>query len=62
MKAKPNSLTQRKAWNDLAAHHKEVGKLRLRELFSEDPNRGERMTAEAAGLFLDYSTLSLRSG
>jgi len=55
MKAKPNSLTQRKAWKDLGAHHKEVGKLRLRELFSEDPNRGERMTAEAAGLFLDYS-------
>jgi len=55
MKAKPNSLTQRKAWKDLAAHHKEVGKLRLRELFTEDPNRGERMTAEAAGLFLDYS-------
>src|SRR6266404_5238626 len=55
MKAKPNSLTQHKAWKDLTAHHKEVGKLRLRELFSEDPNRGERMTAEAAGLFLDYS-------
>src|SRR6266850_4940933 len=55
MKAKPKSLTQRKAWKDLGAHHKEVGKLRLRELFSEDPNRGERMTAEAAGLFLDYS-------
>jgi len=55
MKAKPNSLTQRKVWKDLAAHYQEVGKLRLRELFSEDPNRGERMTAEAAGLFLDYS-------
>src|SRR6266852_516682 len=55
MKANVNSLTQRKAWKDLATHHNKVGKLHLRELFSEDPNRGERMTAEAAGLFLDYS-------
>src|SRR5260221_1547230 len=55
MKERPKSLTQRKAWKVLAVHHKKVGKLHLRELFSEDPNRGERMTAEAAGLFLDYS-------
>jgi glucose-6-phosphate isomerase len=55
MKAKVNSLTQGKAWKALAAHHKSIGKLHLRELFAKDPNRGERMTAEAAGLFLDYS-------
>jgi glucose-6-phosphate isomerase len=55
MKANVKSLTERKAWKELSAHHKKVGKLRLRELFVKDPNRGERMTAEAKGLFLDYS-------
>ncbi|MGO8699239.1 MAG: glucose-6-phosphate isomerase [Limisphaerales bacterium] len=55
MIAKVNSLTQSKAWKDLAAHYKTAGKLHLRELFAQDPNRGERLTAEAAGLFLDYS-------
>ena len=55
MKAKVNSLIQRKAWKDLAVHHKKIGKLHLRDLFAKDPNRGQRMTAEAAGLFLDYS-------
>jgi glucose-6-phosphate isomerase len=56
--AKPaptKTLTRRKAWKALAAHHKQVGELHLRNLFADDPSRGERMTAEAAGLFLDYS-------
>jgi glucose-6-phosphate isomerase len=48
-------LTQRKAWKALAAHHESVGEVHLRTLFADDPSRGERMTAEAAGLFLDYS-------
>jgi glucose-6-phosphate isomerase len=48
-------LTQRRAWKALQAHHTKVKELHLRQLFAEDPKRGERMTAEAAGLFLDYS-------
>ncbi len=48
-------LTQRPAWKALAAHHKKISKLHLRELFAKDAKRGERMTAAAAGLFLDYS-------
>jgi glucose-6-phosphate isomerase len=43
------------AWQALAALARELGARHLRELFSEDPGRGERLTAEAAGLFLDYS-------
>ena len=48
-------LPQRKAWKALQTHHTKVKELHLRQLFAEDPERGERMTAEAAGLFLDYS-------
>ena len=43
------------AWKALEAHHQKVGNLHLRKLFADDPARGERMTAEAAGLYLDYS-------
>jgi len=43
------------AWRALEAHHREIGGRHLRDLFAEDPGRGERLTAEAAGLFLDYS-------
>src|SRR5215472_14169306 len=39
----------------LAAHYKTVSKLHLRQLFKDDPQRGERMAVEAAGLYLDYS-------
>ncbi|HXI71270.1 MAG TPA: glucose-6-phosphate isomerase [Verrucomicrobiae bacterium] len=49
------TLTQRPAWKALAAHHKRISKIHLRKLFADDPKRGEHMTAEAAGLFLDYS-------
>jgi glucose-6-phosphate isomerase len=49
------SLTERPAWNALAAHYDSVARLHLRKLFSDDPKRGERMTAEGAGLYLDYS-------
>ena len=48
-------LRQRVAWRALERHHAEVGQLHLRELFAADPERGERMTAEGAGLHLDYS-------
>jgi glucose-6-phosphate isomerase len=48
-------LTKLKAWKVLAAHYQTVRELHLRELFAADPKRGERLTAEAAGLFLDYS-------
>ena len=48
-------LTKRTAWKALAAHYKQVRELHLRNLFADDPGRGERMTAEGAGIFLDYS-------
>jgi glucose-6-phosphate isomerase len=48
-------LTRRKAWKALTAHYQTVRELHLRELFATDLKRGERMTVEAAGLFLDYS-------
>jgi glucose-6-phosphate isomerase len=48
-------LTKRKAWKALGAHYKRISKLHLRKLFADDPKRGERLTLEAAGIFLDYS-------
>jgi glucose-6-phosphate isomerase len=48
-------LRQRPAWKALAAHQKKTAKLHLRELFAADNKRGEKLTAEAIGLFLDYS-------
>src|ERR1700683_727825 len=48
-------LTKRKAWKALGAHYKKIAKLHLRKLFADDPQRGERLTQEAAGIFLDYS-------
>jgi Phosphoglucose isomerase len=49
------SLTQRRAWKALVAHYQNVRELHLRKLFADDPTRGERMAAEAVGLYLDYS-------
>jgi glucose-6-phosphate isomerase len=43
------------AWKNLQNHYKQVKELHLRQLFADDPKRGERLTVEAAGLFLDYS-------
>src|ERR1700720_4798980 len=48
-------LTKRKAWQALQAHHEKVHGVQLRELFAEDSGRGERLTVEAVGIFLDYS-------
>jgi len=45
-------LTERKAWKALGNHFSKVRTLHLRELFAADPKRGERMTAEAVGLYL----------
>src|SRR5208283_5081651 len=47
--------TKRPAWRALAAHHKKIEGAHLRKLFAADPKRGQRLTASAAGLFLDYS-------
>jgi glucose-6-phosphate isomerase len=55
MKATIKPLTQRPAWKALAAHHKKIKNLHLRKLFADDPKRGERLTVEALGLYLDYS-------
>jgi len=55
MDKKTKSPTERPAWNALDAHYQKVRDLHLRKLFADDPTRGERMTVEALGLFLDYS-------
>jgi len=51
----PKPLRERPAWAALEAHHEELQEVHLRRLFAEDPGRGERLTASAAGIFLDYS-------
>jgi glucose-6-phosphate isomerase len=63
------SLREIAAWQALERHHAEVGDRHLRDLFAADPGRGERLVAEGAGLFLDYSknrvvdeTLALLTG
>jgi glucose-6-phosphate isomerase len=43
------------AWKALAAHYKTISKLHLRQLFADDPDRGQCMAIEAVGLYLDYS-------
>ena len=48
-------LRERAAWQQLSAHHDEVGELTLRQLFDADPARGERLTLDACGIHLDYS-------
>jgi glucose-6-phosphate isomerase len=60
MAARVEAITKRppakhQAWKDLQTHYKKVKELHLRQLFAEDPKRGDRLTAEAVGLFLDYS-------
>jgi glucose-6-phosphate isomerase len=48
-------LTKRPAWAALQAHYREIAGHHLRQLFAEDPKRAERLTIEAAGIYLDYS-------
>src|SRR5690349_543161 len=55
MKLKRKSLTRLPAWKPLAQQTKELRKVHLRQLFADNPTRGETFTAEGAGLFFDYS-------
>src|SRR5271170_8260110 len=60
MAARVEAITRRpavkgQAWKNLGAHYKEIREVHLRELFADDPQRGTRLTAQALGLFLDYS-------
>jgi glucose-6-phosphate isomerase len=48
-------LTERPAWKDLGVHFQTIRGLHLQQLFTADPERGKHMTAEAAGIYLDYS-------
>jgi len=48
-------LTELPAWQALEAHFPRVRKIHLRKLFADDPTRGKRMTAEAIGIYFDYS-------
>jgi glucose-6-phosphate isomerase len=53
IKVKP--LTSLAAWKELKTHARQMSAVHLRTLFADDPQRGEKLTAEGAGLFLDYS-------
>ncbi len=52
---KITSPTERVAWQALKTHYQKISELHLRKLFADDPKRGERMTAEAVGIYFDYS-------
>ncbi|MFB9992227.1 glucose-6-phosphate isomerase [Deinococcus oregonensis] len=53
--SKPAALTHLPAWQALKAHFEATGHTHLRDLFAADPQRGERLNAQGAGLYLDYS-------
>jgi len=55
MDTKVKPATERNAWKALVAHHQKIQNLQLRKLFADDPKRAERMSVDAAGLYLDYS-------
>src|SRR5207248_811484 len=55
MQKRRTSLKRLQAWKALAEHSKEIRKLHVRELFASDSTRGEKLVAEGAGLFVDYS-------
>src|SRR5258707_2707198 len=48
-------LSERPAWKALEAHHQQIQGKHLKQLFADDPARGERFTVETGGIFLDYS-------
>jgi len=52
---RPPALTRRPAWTALRDHHASIAGTHLRELFADDLQRGERLTAEACGIYLDFS-------
>jgi glucose-6-phosphate isomerase len=55
IRTEPCPLTAHRTWRALQAHYSAIGSLHLRRLFDDDPIRGERLTAEGAGIYLDYS-------
>ena len=55
MTAVPQPIEQTSEWWDLAAHQSEIADVHLRELFAEDPTRGERFTCEVGDLYVDYA-------
>jgi glucose-6-phosphate isomerase len=55
MTSGPKGLTQRAAWAALEDHYKAISPRHLRQLFASDPSRGQRLTLEAVGIYLDYS-------
>ncbi len=55
MAASVKPLPEPQAWQDLAQHYEQIRALHLRQMFADDPKRGERFTLQAAGIFLDYS-------
>ncbi|PQO28294.1 glucose-6-phosphate isomerase [Blastopirellula marina] len=55
MTAQIPALSDRQAWKKLTAHYQEIRGLHLRQMFADNPQRGEQMSTEAVGLFLDYS-------
>jgi glucose-6-phosphate isomerase len=56
------SAVKGQAWKDLGAHYKKIQDVQLKELFANDPQRGEHLTAEAVGLYLDYSKNRITDG
>jgi glucose-6-phosphate isomerase len=52
---KATPLTQLSAWKALESHYEQIKDVHLRSLFADDAERGERLTAEAVGIYLDYS-------
>jgi len=52
---KPLPLTARPSWKGLQAHYEKIRDVHLRTLFADDAKRGERLTTEAAGIYLDFS-------
>jgi glucose-6-phosphate isomerase len=55
MTTKSTPLSKQTAWKALEQHHTQIGTTTIKQLFAEDPARGERYTLDAAGIFLDYS-------
>jgi glucose-6-phosphate isomerase len=53
--SKHQSLTQRPAWQALQSHYQQIKNLHLRQLFADDPTRGERLVVETPDIYLDYS-------
>jgi glucose-6-phosphate isomerase len=51
----PVRITETPEWRNLVAHHHQMQDVHLRDLFAADPQRGQALTLEAAGLYLDYS-------